>query len=221
MTRSARRLLLCTALGAATTANAALVNGSVLTIEVGSFFTIGSVVDDSPPGGSVTGAFLTGFNGLILGTVQEASGSHTGIPDGSESPNIDRAWDFLGLATGMHESKSPTNVLSASGNTATADFSGWGVDFGGEEDPLGTGAWLPGTTDGIASVTCSVDCGIGDTYVLTYLATGDCGGCFDPPEYYLELHGTISSVVPVPPAIWLFGSGLTLLAGLRRYRRSN
>ncbi len=216
--RSVGSLSVCISLTASPLVHAELVDGSVLSIEEGSFFTVGMTNTD-PPASDTEGVFLTGFNGLIVGSMQEATDSHSGIVDGSESPNIDQAWSIFGH-TGMHETKSPTSVLSASGNNATLDFSGWSVDWNNNEVNEGTGAWLPGTSNGIANVSCAVDCGIGDTYVLIYSASS-CGGepnCFYPTPYYLELHGTITSVVPIPPAALLFASGLALLAGRRRMK---
>ena len=178
-------------------AQATLVNGSTLTIEAGSFYTLNGV-DDSPPTTVGSGSYLTGHNGLVLGTAQEASGSHAGTVDGSEVPGIDQAWEFFGN-TGMHESKSPTNVLSAVGNSATVDFSGWGVDWNGTELAENTGAWFPGTTEGTAYVTCNFDCGDGDSYTLIYSASSCNDGtltCFAPIKYYLELHGVVMGVVP-------------------------
>jgi len=69
----------------------------------------------------------------------------------------------------------------------------------------------------VAQVSCGVDCGDGDTYSLIYSATivsiepSGSGGT----PYLLNLTGTISAV-PVPAAIWLFGSGLVGLMGVAR-----
>jgi len=111
-------------LTATPSANAVLVNGSTLNIGDGSLFVMGGVTTVAAPG--FDGQFITGNQGLILGTVQTPSGSHSGAPDGSESPTIDNPWIFFGN-TGMSGNQSPSNVLTASGNTATVDFSGWYV----------------------------------------------------------------------------------------------
>lgn len=102
-------------------AHAVLVNGSVLSIGAGSFFTMGGGTSVNAPG--FDGQFITNNNGLVLGTAQSASGSHSGIPNGSETEGIDNAWAFFGN-TGMHLSTSATNIITASGNSATVDFSG-------------------------------------------------------------------------------------------------
>jgi len=159
-------------------------------------------------------------NGLILGSTQLASGSHSGHPNDSEIVDIEEAWSFFGN-TGMHFTYSPTNVISASGNTATVDFSGWRVTWNGVPSiPMGSGAWN-GNEDGVAAISCGIDCGNGDTYTLDYSATvpsGDQTG-FGGVQYEFHLEGTISSV-PVPAAVWLFVSGLIGLVGFARCKRA-
>jgi hypothetical protein len=201
-------------------ANAALVNGSTLNIGAGSFFTLGGRTTVQATG--FDGQFITGHQGLVLGTVQTPSGSHSGAPGtvAGENPTVDQPWWFFGN-TGMNGSESVTNVLTASGNTATIDFSGWvyawnGVDSGSGLAPfsVGTGAWFGSTEDGVAQVTCGINCGDGDTFTLIYSATQPPSG-FSSGEiqYLLHLTGTISAV-PIPAAVWLFGSGLIGLFGV-------
>jgi len=156
---------------------------------------------------------ITMDNGLILGSTQPA---HNYNPDGPESVAIDKPWGFFGN-TGMHFTYSPTNVISASGNTATIDFSGWRVIWNGIPSiTVGSGVWN-GNEDGVATITCGIDCGNGDTYTLDYSATVSAGNQtgFRSVQYSLHLEGTISSV-PVPATVWLFGSGLIGLVGVTR-----
>jgi len=195
-------------------AHATLVNGSVLNIGAGSYFEM-LVVANAP-----SRTTITGHNGLILGTTQLASGSHSGLPNGTESPGIDNPWEFF-TNTGMHQTMSPTNVLSATGNTATTDFSGWAWTWIGLPSiNMGGGAW--GTNpSGVANITCSIDCGNGDTYTLYYTATVphlDPSGLGDI-HYGLSLTGTISTV-PAPAALWLLGTGLLGLVGVARRRKN-
>lgn len=183
-------------------------------------------------------------DGLIIGTAQGASGSHGGPVDGTESPGFDKPWEFFGN-TGMQLSNSPTVILSDDGaGNATLDFSGWGVtwngigfiNMGGGIQDCGTATDgicinpadqvdIAGTFDngtGIATITCAVDCAVGDTYTLDYTAVvpqadpSNFGGV----GYALHLEGTISGV-PVPAAVWLFGSGLLGLAGVARRRKAS
>jgi len=142
------------------------------------------------------------FNGVILGSSQIATGSHMGQPDGSESPNIDQPWSFFGN-TGMHLTSSPTIVLSATGNVATVDFSGWAVTWNGISSiPMGSGAW--GTNaSGVANVTCAVDCAQGDTYVLDYTAAvpQDDPSGFGGVGYTVHLEGVISAGTIITHAV--------------------
>lgn len=261
-----KKLILCTAIAGAlnvsvsSTASAALASDAVLNFDPGVEFTTiygtvvvkeGSYFGMDTNGGGITPGERTAISqndGLLLGTTQAASGSHGGAVDGTESPGVDNAWEFF-TNTGMHYSSSPTTVLSATGNTATIDFSGWGVtwngipaiNMGGGSQDCGTasdgictqtdpqtgavtdiaGIFDNGTS--IADVTCAVDCAVGDTYTLTYAAVvpqadpSNFGGV----AYELNLVGTVgAAVVPVPAAVWLFGSGLLGLVGVARRRTS-
>lgn len=129
--------------------------------------------------------------GLFIGTVQSASGSHNGPVDGSENPGIDNPWSLF-RSTGMHYASTPTNILSDDGaGNVTLDFSGWGITWNGvPATSLGGGTQDCGTANdgicvnslgndiasvfdngkGIATVTCAVDCAEGDTYTLDYTA---------------------------------------------------
>jgi len=160
---------------------------------------------------------VSSFNGLALGTTQPASGSHSGAPNGSESPGIDNPWGFFSN-TGMHQTTSSADLISASGNTATVDFSGWDVTWNGIASiPMGAGAW-GGNAEGVADITCDVDCAPGDGYILDYTATvpvGDPSG-FGGVQYAVHLEG---AVVPIPAAVWLFGSGLLGLVGIARRKK--
>jgi hypothetical protein len=223
-----KKTAIAIALMAATgSANAALTNGSTLNIGAGSFFTMGGGTAVNAPG--FDGQFLVQNNGLVLGTTQTPSGSHSGAPGtvAGEAPTVDSTWLFFGN-TGMSGTTTDSNVLSASGNTATVDLSGWAVAWNGLDGgsgvptiPMGTDAWFGTTTNGVAQVTCGVDCGNGDTYTLTYSATVPAGdpSNFGNTQYLLSLTGTITAV-PVPAAVWLFGSGLVGLAGVARRRKT-
>jgi len=224
-----------------TTASAALATGAVLNFDAGVVSTIsssgsqvlsGSYFGMDFDGNNSISAYernaLTQNNGLIVGVMQTAAGSHGGAPgcvyDGltcintGEEPGIDAAWSFLGN-TGMHQTLSAPTLLTSSGNTATLDFSGWTWTWNGLNVDMGSGAW-EGGVDGVASVTCGVDCSEGDTYTLDYSATAAGEPGFAGVRYNLHLVGTIGAAVPVPAAVWLFGSGLIGLAGFARRRKS-
>lgn len=203
-------------------AQAALQNGSVLNLGAGSAF----IMEVAP--GFFLSTSITNNDGLILGTAQAATGSHTGAPNGTESAGIDDPWLFFGN-TGMHQSVSATNVLSASGNTATVDFSGWSVTWNGISNiPMGTGAWnnaatpigaFSGMQNGIAQVTCGVNCGDGDTFTLLYTARVPVGdpSNFGGVAYGLKLTGTVAAVPEASTyGMMLAGLGLVGFAVRRR-----
>jgi len=198
-------------------ANATLVDGSVLSFSAASTSTTQPAVGAGswwafPDSNLYLG--IESFDGLIVGTAQSASGSHNGAPDGSESPGIDKPWQAFGN-TGMLETTLPASIVSASGNTTTLNFMGIAVDWAGI-DAIPIYEPLVGDT-GLASVVCAVDCGVGDTYILDYSGNTEFtqGGKGTVP-FLIHLEGTITSVVPIPAAIWLFSAGLISLIGVAR-----
>jgi hypothetical protein len=187
-------------------------------------------------------------DGIIIGTSQPASGSHSGYPDGSEISSIEEPWQFF-ANTGMHQSNSPVTIVSDdNAGNVLLDMSGWGITWNGIPNiPFGSGSW-GSNPEGQAILTCGLDCSAGDTFTLFYTAAvpmGDPSG-FGGVRYRLGFDGGLAgaalngvalsaavstedsdlgaavtgiigaSVVPVPPAIWLFGSGLIGLIGFAR-----
>ena len=185
------------------------------------------------------------FNGIILGAAQPASGSHTGSPDGSETPAIDTPWTFK-ASTGMHQSLSAVTVVdndvnNDGGFTKTLDFAGWGITWNGIPNiSLGGGTQDCGTaSDGIcltsngdlagtinngsslATITCSTaSCSTSSTFTLSYTAVvpRDDPSNFGGVLYSLYMEGHMSAV-PIPAAVWLFGSGLLGLVGMARHKQ--
>lgn len=164
---------------------------------------------------------ISSFNGLYVDDYfsQPTSGSHTGAPNGSESPDIDNPWAFFGN-TGMHQTTSPVAIISQSSNTALLDFNGWSMIWNAETIYLDRGAF-GGTGDGVALLTCTIDCSnIGsllegpcpESWRLDYTATIQ-NGSFVGAQYELHLE---SGIVPLPAAIWLIIPGLLALAGMGR-----
>ncbi|MDH3947718.1 MAG: VPLPA-CTERM sorting domain-containing protein [Gammaproteobacteria bacterium] len=194
--------------------HAALVTGDVLEFSSNSYFAL-----DTNANGTFEEAekfSITMNEGIRIGLTQTALGSHSGVPDGSETPGIDNPWLFSGN-TGMHSTTSPITETSP----GSLDFTGWRVDWNGVLINLG-GDSLVGDTS-LASITCSSSpsCFTNDTYVLDYFAhvlepdPSGKGGVF----YTLHLEGQISAV-PVPAAVWLFGSGLLGLVRIARNKKT-
>jgi hypothetical protein len=188
--------------------SAALPTNAVLTIDTGNGCSISSATFGNlthTGKGSCFGLQLTpstllitqttGHDGLVIGDVQPASGSHQGHIDGSEVPGIDEPWQIF-VNTGMHLTTLPLVELG----TGTMDFSGWAMTWNGIPHMLlGTGAHNAGFSDGIAQFTCSGTCALGDTYVLEYSATlqPDSSGLGNMP-YMVHLEGVISNIELTP-----------------------
>lgn len=135
--------------------------------------------------GNPTHTSIAGFNHVQLGTTQIGT-----VP----APDIDQPWLFAGNL-GVHQTTSDLLILTddGAGNVAL-DFSVWDVSWNSIPSiPLGAGA-----DNGIASMTCAVDCSADDTFVLDYRATvppGDPSG-FGNVKYRLHLEGVISVGAP-------------------------
>lgn len=163
--------------------------------------------------------YIAPFQGIDLGYAQPASGSHSGLPDGTENPSIDIPWIFFGN-TVMHQSTSPVDVLSDDGNgNVTLDFSGWGLIWNGIEDwHMGDPANFVSDTE-VATLTCAIDCSAGDSFALDYSGHTPIGhySNINGVKYSIHLEGVVSTV-PLPPAILLFFSGIAVLVGFGKHR---
>jgi len=172
-------------------------------VATGSYFAM-DANGDGTFGGNEKSA-IERSEGVRIGDIQPASGSHTGTPDGSELPSIDMPWAFFGN-TGMHQTTLPIVIVNGDDGTgdsiASVDFSGWGVTWNGIPNiPLGgDSANFPSDT-GVAVITCSSNCSIGENFSLDYLAhvpSGDPSG-FGNVHYMVHLEGMVDPGSPIPP----------------------
>ena len=161
---------------------------------------------------------ITANEGVLINTTQLAYGSHTGVPNGTESPSIDMPFYYY-QSTGMHLTTSPVTILSDDGaGQVTLDFSGWSIIWFDDTTVMDLGGHnsiSPGT--GIATLLCGTDCSLGDTFTLDY-QTRIASTPFNGILYGVHLEGVIG-IVPIPAAAWLFVSGLIGLAGVARRRK--
>ncbi|HEB86820.1 MAG TPA: VPLPA-CTERM sorting domain-containing protein [Gammaproteobacteria bacterium] len=209
-----------------------LVTGTLLTVDPGVSACIGNVgtypactygaivVDGSFFSMSSTRTPVSSGSdgGLIMGIIQNGGGSHGGFPDGTENAPIDAAWGYF-CNTGLHYTTSPVTVIdndvnNDGGFTQTLDFSGWTVAWNGiPAIPL----------PGVATITCSLaNCGDGGTYALDYatIIPPSTLHNFGGVPYGYHIKGIVSAV-PVPAAVWLFGTGLVGLAGVAVRRKKS
>ena len=170
-----------------------LQNGDILMFTTAA----GSSISGVGAGGQVfDSAGLDALNGLIIGTAQPT------VPD------IGSLWtsNVVGVQ-GNHRTTSAITVIDGS----TLDFTGWVMDIGGSD-------YAFGATQGIASYTFD-----GTNFTVDYswdafTHNGNAGlGPLEVTVYNLHLEGT---VVPVPAAVWLFGSGLLGLVGIARRKKA-
>ena len=215
--------------------------GAENTVTTGSFFTMDADGSGAVEPGEIT---VIGPNdGVTIGVAQSASGSHPGAPNGTENEGLDAAWLFF-TNTGMHFTTTPITQTGGAGtDTKSLDFSGWRVTWSGiPEINMGGGIQDCGTTDDgicgtgandiggtidngsqLASITCSTaSCSQSSTFVLDYAATvpQDDPSGFGGVPYTLHMEGHIgTAAIPVPAAVWLFGSGLLGLVGVARRRK--
>lgn len=207
----------------ATSAHAALASNAVLDFADGNYVCNAGAgtypncsYGTNVPTGSYFGMDTSGDGVIQNGEKNALTSAGTGVTLGTAQAigEIDMTWSFGGNP-GNHYTTVASTVVSASGNTASIDMSGWTVNWNGGDIDMGQGA--------NATVTCAVDCSVGDSFTLNYAATVPSGG-FAGFGYTLYLEGTIAegavSAVPVPAAVWLFGSGLIGLAGIARRRKA-
>ena len=211
--------------GLTQTANAALTTSSLLGIDAGTY--VCNAGAGTPPNACTygtnvpTGSYFgmdTNGNGTIQNgeKVAISPGTDGGILLGSAQAagQIDATWSFAGNP-GNHFTTGALSIIDDGAGDGAAALAGtnWRVLWNAGVIDMGGG--------GNMTIVCGgSNCDVGDTYVLDYSATVPTGG-FAGVFYALHLVGTIGEVsqVPVPAAVWLFGSGMLGLIGVARRKK--
>ena len=196
----------------------------IIDVTGGSYFTMDANGNGKVDIGEKTPFQSAGsYGGVHLGSVDTATGSHSGTINGTESPVYD-IWQFFGN-TGLDYTTKAITVVTDSGATKTLDFSGWTVTWNGIAlIPMGGDPTNFGAADtGLATITCSAStCSVTSAFTLSYAAhvpLGDPSG-FGGVPYTISMVGHVGeSAVPIPAAAWLFGSGLVGLAAVARRKK--
>ena len=108
----------------------------------------------------------------------------------------------------------PTGLLDTVAETISMDLSSWFMTWNGNQMNAGTGK-NDGVTSALATGTWNPITG---EYFLSW--TSQITGTLSGTSIW-ELSGTATpSAVPIPAAVWLFGSGLVGLLGVARRKRT-
>ena len=231
---------------AAAIASGAVIAGPVsaaaivsMTITDGEFFMNQGVGAGDPPyvfGDATTTNLISGYQGSggagVSGTECDATSPmcfqffSSSVNTYTAASNIGDSSTPAGTITG-----GPVTTGDITGNVMTLDVSSWFANWNGTDFSQGyteAGDAVTASTDwtnsadfigqglpqgGSASCT-GTTCTFNNLRWEAYIS----GGAFDGKTGFWSLDGT-ATVVPVPAAVWLFGSGLLGLVGIARRRK--
>ena len=173
--------------------------------------------------------------GIVIGQLQN-SGPTTGFSATSgtvtqqlSGPGQIDTWSFFGYQGNDYTHVNGGGTPITGSTTNGLNLSGWAMYWNGMPDiPMGSGAWTPGNCSALGCTGYTFSNGVaqfvwdgvyGDSYTLNYAATvsGATGAAtgFNGVKYFLHLTGIVGPFpVPLPAAMWLFGSGLLGLTGI-------
>ena len=191
--------------GFSSTAHSAIYDVSTMSITGGDFSMAGA-------GGTIVPG---GVTPMVMGTYQGSAPptcallddllphSLAGFEFGFFGPAVVRTAETDGVNSGF---AAPSAAVNTETGSINADLSSWTMYWCGTSYNLGS-----------SSITGSYHVGSGN-YDINWSATVN-GGPFNGQVSDWHLTGVASVVVPVPAAVWLFGSGLIGLVGFARSRK--
>ena len=151
---------------------------------------------------------------LVMGTYQGSSGTGSSLADGMYLGNPFYTFTAAS-ATGAANNPTglPNGTVDTGAGTMTVDLGGFYMDWNGNSALLGTDPDGTNGTSTAATGNYNPLTGEFDIAWNSYASSGP----FNDQMHYWSLTGTAEvSTVPVPAAIWLFGSGLLGLFGWAR-----
>lgn len=208
--------------------NAALTGGETLNFVdgVSSCLAGGTFPNCTYSASTVSGSYFA-FDGSGNGDFEEdervaMTSAGTGFTLGSaQGANaIDLTWSFFGN-DGWHTTDTASGTPSVNVD-GTIDMNGWNINWNGGDIDMGHGAAAT-----VACVSGTMTCADGEAFILDYTAIVPSGNFFGL-GYALHLEGCVNGLercdsvpsIPVPAAVWLFGSGLIGLIGLARRKKA-
>lgn len=168
--------------------------------------TLTATAFDHPATGPVSASHVymdSYFNGIIggMGVCTTLNSSAQCTPSSDDNVSIDAG---AGEVLSWNFSQGLSSLTLELGDNDHFDFAGRSIEYS-----LDGSTWLTATTNASASLTIAVNGGGAIDFRAAGAAVTD--------QYYIR--NADIAVVPVPAAVWLFGSGLLGLAGLARRRR--
>ena len=168
-----------------------------------------------------SGASVIQSGGLNTSVVGSVNSDGNGAFDYGTTPFLGTPW----FATQVMANEITGSLQNWSGTSAAGSFS---YDYTLAAGQIATGIYMDwGVTQDIA-ILAVFDCGVGtvgsfcssvDTDGIAPLGTVMQNGPFAGDNITFAFEGTVSAV-PVPAAVWLFGSGLIGLIGVARRKKA-
>ena len=200
---------------AGATASTVSVNPSLISVAPGDTFTANIQADFTDVGGTVEGGFQLTWDASKLTLVNAVFPGQSSVGESGHSSTIQSAFNTL-FASFVF----PTNVENSAAGSLDYAFSLCGIDVTGPVCEVVGASAAFSVYDLVFEV--AADAAVGDT--PADLVIGVLGDQWTGADGFTVLNPTFSgatiaiNAVPVPAAVWLFGSGLLGLVGVARRR---